>query len=137
MRIKLKCKYCPRMFYMEYNLNCHLLFGHEFLMPVCSTGISEKLYHDNMYLILSFRKIKKELSHYKTELKMRFLKYNYGKNRNMKDVYQDNYFNKNLELHHSHLHTNIAYMNHNKYDLAFVEATTILKRIEAKGLIYA
>lgn len=127
---------CLRHFNSEYNLIAHVLFEHEVLMPICSTGIDEKIFKDNMELIKEFRAERKILTYQKTQLKRRFLKSLYGRKKvNMDDMNQDTIFRQNLDNYHNKLFTRLIYVNHGSYDLSYSRITMLLKKIESKGLI--
>ena len=143
MKLLYSCinKNCDRTFYKEYNRNCHILFDHQFLMPVCSTGISEKIFKDNMVLIEDFRRKRRILGSYKTELKKKYLKSvyfkvakqygkDYMKNKNLSDE-----FNMNMEKYHEGIFTRIKYLNTTKYDEFYDSVMKMLSIIENKGLI--
>jgi len=112
-----------------------MLFGHEFVMPNCSTGLADKIYADNLGLIIKLREIRINLSTEKTLLKKRFLKDNFGRKKNMHDAYQDTLFNTCLESYHGRMFSRISTLNHYKYDEAYEESVKILAKIEDKGLI--
>ena|SRR3989304_9163920 len=42
--MKIVCKFCSKQFLKESTRNSHMLFFHNFYMPMCSTGIAEKQY---------------------------------------------------------------------------------------------
>lgn len=135
MRVKIVCRFCPRAFYTEFNRNCHMLFGHTFMMPVCNTGIADKIYADNLGLIIKLREIRKTLTNEKTLLKRRFLRDNFGRKKDMHDVYQNTLFNTCLESYHSNMFSRIVNLEHYKYDEAYKESVKLLVKIEDKGLI--
>jgi len=112
-----------------------MLFGHIFTMPVCSTGIADKIYADNLGLIVKLREVRKTLTIEKTLLKRLFLKDNFGKKRDMHDLYQNTLFNTCLESYHGHMFSRISTLNHVKYDEAYKESCKLLAKIEDKGLI--
>jgi len=112
-----------------------MLFGHTFMMPVYSTGISDKIYADNLGLIIKLREIRRTLTNEKTLLKRQFLKDNFGKKRDIHDAYQNTLFNTCLESYHSNIFSRIATLDHYKYDEAYKESIKILAKIEDKGLI--
>lgn len=114
----------------------HVLFDHDFLMPICSTGIDEKIYKENLELILKIRDHKKQLSTYQTILKRKFLRSIYGsKNVDMKNVWQDAIFKQNLENYHKHLFTRLIHIKHDEYDKWYESTSKLMKQIESKGLI--
>lgn len=146
MRLKYKCIKCDRMFYKEYNLISHILFEHEFLMPICSTGIDEKIFKDNVKLINDFKQSRKLFQSAKSELKRKFLKDRYGLRELkrmekdsgmswMKMSLLDNLFKQNLENYHNGIFTRIIYLEHSKYDIMFEKSSKLLSQINAKGLI--
>jgi len=135
MKVSIPCNHCERDFTSEAYLHSHVLFEHQFLMPVCSTGISEKIFHDNVELLKSYKQYKANLSKYKTQLKKKFLKSIYGKKFNMKDLNQDNVFIVNLNNYHSNMFTRLVYVDHIKYDKCYKTCMNLLNKIESKGLI--
>lgn len=145
--MRIICRFCPpdnvRCFYKEYNLWSHILFEHldetkqaGILMPICSTGITEKIFKDNMRLIEQIREYKRDLTQLRTDLKKRFLKSMFGRKCDMKNPSQESFFVSQLESLLDNKFTRLKYVEHFKYVNAYNMLVALLKQAEAKQLIF-
>ena len=132
---KFTSEQCDKSFSNEIRLQSHMLFEHGILMPVCSTGIDEKLFHDNMELIKKYRDAKIKRQYEQSLLKRRLLKQMYGKKYNMTDVIQSNYFITSLQNHNNNLHSRIEFIEHNKYDEYRDLEASLEHSLKMKGIV--
>lgn len=126
---------CDKIFTKEIQLHTHMLFEHNILMPICSTGIDEKLFKDNMELIKQYRNNKFELSRARNLLKRRLLKSMYGKKSDMTDTVQSNYFITSINNHDNHLHSRIQFIEHTRYDHHRDLNKQLEEKLKIKGIV--
>lgn len=131
----LKCPFCDRIFFSEARRCGHALFIHEKLLPTCSTGIAENIFKANMDLIKEYTKQGQLMLSYKREMKKKFLRKIFGKNRNMLDAFQTELFNTELSKYHNCEYNQIDDCVYDCYIRAFDKRNELLEQIKERGIV--